>query len=323
MVNTEIFEKETFRLVTRSDFDGIASAVLLKKLGLVHELKFVHPKDVQDGIVEINRNDITTNLPYSPNAHYSFDHHSSEIKRVGEGKHNYITDPTAPSATRVVWNMFGGKKSFPDIDDEFMEAVDKSDSADFTIEDILDPQGWVLLSFIMDARTGLGRFKDFRISNFQLMMEMVDMCMTMTKDEILSHPDVVERVEILHKYKDEFRSQLKRCTTVYKNVGIINLLNENVIYPGNRFLIYALFPEINVSIHNMWRTINKIGVFAVGRSIFNNTNTARIGELMLKYGGGGHKQAGTCQINADKMKQVQEEMLMVLTSPEYNIEENN
>ncbi len=311
-------DEDKFRLITRSDFDGIASAVLLKKANVINELKFVHPKDVQDGVIEINRNDITTNLPYSPNAHYAFDHHHSEFLRVGS-KHNYITDPNAPSATRVVWKMFGGKKSFSDISDDFLNAVDKSDSAKFSIDDILNPQGWDLLSFIMDARTGLGRFKDFRISNLQLMTDLVDMCLELPLEEILNNPDIKERIEVLMEYKEDFKKQLKSCTTMHGNVAFINLLNEQTIYPGNRFMVYALFPDANVSIHNMWRTINKIGVFAVGRSIFNKTNKANIGELMLKYGGGGHKAAGTCQIAVDKMNLVKNDILRVLNDPSNNI----
>ncbi len=316
-----ILETESFRLVTRSDFDGIASAVLLKKLGLVKELKFVHPKDVQDGLVEITRDDITTNLPYSPSSHYSFDNHISELKRVGE-QTNYVIDPTAKSSTRVVWKMFGGKKSFPDIDEDFIEAVDKSDSADFSIEDILNPQGWVLLSFIMDARTGLGRYKDFRLSTFDLMSNLVEMCMTMSKKDILNHPDIKERIKLLNEYKQKFIEQIRKNTTIYKNVAIVNMLNERKIYPGNRFMVYGLYPEINVSIHEFWRTINKVGVLAVGKSIFNRTNTVSIGELMLKYNGGGHRHSGSCQIRMDKMKEVENDILRTLTLPEYNKEYN-
>jgi len=166
-------ENQTYRLITRSDMDGLVCAVLLKKLNLIDEIDFVHPKDMQDGLVEVTAKDITTNVPYVDGVYLAFDHHESEIERVKEKKDNHVIDAGAKSAARVVYDYFGGKDAFPDIDDSMMEAVDKADSAGFTHEDIMDPQGWELLSFIMDSRTGLGRFRDFNISNYQLMMKLV------------------------------------------------------------------------------------------------------------------------------------------------------
>ena len=98
-----------FRLVTRSDFDGLVCGVLLKELDLIDEITFVHPKDMQDGKVAISARDITTNLPYVPGCHLAFDHHSSEIARNGGRRPaNYVIDPEAFSAARVVWRHFGG-----------------------------------------------------------------------------------------------------------------------------------------------------------------------------------------------------------------------
>ncbi|KJR42986.1 exopolyphosphatase, partial [Candidatus Magnetoovum chiemensis] len=165
-----------YRLVTRSDMDGLVCAVLLKELELVNDFKFVHPKDMQDGIIDISSNDITTNLPYVEGVSLAFDHHLSETIRLEERKPNHIIDPEAPSAARVVYNYYGGKERFKTISDDMMAAVDKADSAKFTMDDVLNPKGWELLSFIMDARTGLGRFRDFRISNYYLMMDLIEYC---------------------------------------------------------------------------------------------------------------------------------------------------
>jgi nanoRNase/pAp phosphatase (c-di-AMP/oligoRNAs hydrolase) len=262
---------------------------------MLGDIKFVHPKDMQDGKIEITSNDITTNLPYVEGVWLSFDHHLSETIRVG-AKENYIIDPNAPSAARVVYDYYGGKDRFPAISDDMMNAVDKADSAGFTMEDVLNPNGWELLSFIMDARTGLGRFRDFRISNYNLMMELINYCKHLTIDEILMLPDVSERVELFFSYQEKFKEQLQRCSVLYKNLVVLDLRNEETIYPGNRFMIYALFPDCNISIHVLWGVKKQNTVFAVGKSIFNKTSITNIGELMLEFGGGGHKNAGTCQV---------------------------
>ncbi|OPZ78234.1 MAG: hypothetical protein BWY78_00688 [Alphaproteobacteria bacterium ADurb.Bin438] len=304
--------EKAFRLVTRSDFDGIASAVLLRELGLIDEVKFAHPKDVQDGEVEITRTDITTNLPYSKNAHYAFDHHISEVTRVGE-KSNYIVDPNSPSATRVVYNMFGGKEAFPNISEEFLDAVDKADSAKFTMDEVLNPKGWTLLSFLMDARTGLGRFHHFNISNYQLMYDLIDYCHKHKNvEEILRLPDVKERVELYFAHQDRYKEMLKRCTNVYGTVGVVDLLNEDVLYTGNRFVEYAIYPSVNVTVRVMWRVMGKRVVFACGKSIFNRTNKINVGELMLKYGGGGHKNSGTCQVDFENAINIKDEIISAL-----------
>ena len=300
-----------YRLVTRSDMDGLVRAVLLKELDMIDKIEFVHPKDMQDSKIQIGENDITTNLPYVEGVHLSFDHHLSETIRNKE-RDNHIIIPDAPSAARVVYEYYGGKDRFADKFNDMMEAVDKADSAQFNRKDILNPQGWELLSFIMDARTGLGRFRDFRISNYQLMMELIDYCRNHTIDEIMELPDVKERVELYHHYKKEFQEQLKRCAKVYKNVVVLDLRNEDTIYPGNRFMIYAIYPEANISIHVIWGFKKQNTVFAVGKSILNKTSNTNIGELMLKYNGGGHQNAGTCQIDNDKADKVLQELISAI-----------
>lgn len=288
-----------YRLVTRSDFDGLVCAVLLKDLGILDEIKFVHPKDMQDGKVEITGRDITTNLPYVDGAHLVFDHHLSETMRVGT-KPNYIIDPKAPSAARVVYDYYGGKERFPTISDEMMTAVDQADSARYEREDILNPTGWTLLNFIMDARTGLGRFREFRVSNYQLMMDLIDYCRSHGIAQILELPDVKERVELYTQHAELFVDQLKRCSTVRGNVVVLDLRKEETIYAGNRFMIYALFPDTNVSIHVLWGLKQQNTVLACGKSILNRSSKTDIGPLMLDYGGGGHQAAGTCQVPNDQ-----------------------
>ncbi|MGD8110124.1 exopolyphosphatase [Vibrio sp. TRT 17S01] len=296
--------EKKFRLVTRSDFDGLVCAVLLKQLDLIEDIKFVHPKDMQDGKIEITSNDIVTNLPYVPQAYMVFDHHLSELLRNKEGHKNHIIDPDAPSAARVVWEYYGGTDTFPADWHEMMEAVDKGDSAQFNRDEVLDSTGWNLLNFLMDARTGLGRFREFRISNYSLMMDLIDYCKNHTIEEILQLPDVKERIELYREHENKFKDQILRCGTVYDNLVVLDLTGEEVIFAGNRFIIYALFPQCNISIHKLWGFQKQNIVFATGKSIFDRSSRTNVGELMLKFGGGGHKAAGTCQIATDNADEV-------------------
>lgn len=300
--------EQKYRLVTRSDFDGLVCAVLLKKLDLIDEIKFVHPKDMQDGKVPVTARDITTNLPYVEGVALAFDHHSSETLRVGQ-RDNHVIDPQAASAARVVYRHYGGKERFADIPDDMMEAVDKADSAQYDIEDILAPEGWTLLNYLMDARTGLGRFKNFRISNYELMMRLIDMCLNHPVSEILEMPDVKERSDLYFEQQDRFRDQIRRCATVHRKLVVLDLRNEEVIYAGNRFMIYALFPQCNISIHVMWGLKKQNTVLATGKSILDRSSKTNVGEEMLEYGGGGHDAAGTCQVDNDKADEVLAELI--------------
>jgi nanoRNase/pAp phosphatase (c-di-AMP/oligoRNAs hydrolase) len=303
-----------YRLVTRSDFDGLVCAVLLKELDMIDDIKFVHPKDMQDGKIEITANDITTNLPYVESAYLVFDHHSSETIRNQERRENYIINPEAPSAARVVYEYFGGQKRFPNLSFDMMAAVDQADSAQFSATEILNPKGWVLLNFLMDARTGLGRFKEFRVSNYNLTMQLIECCKTQPIDTILELPDVRERVDLYFEQESRFKAQIQACATVYQNLIVLDLRNEDVIYAGNRFMIYALFPQCNISIHLMWGRQQQNTVFAVGKSIFNRSSKTNIGELMLKYGGGGHANAGTCQVDNDHAEKTLKELVAQITA---------
>jgi nanoRNase/pAp phosphatase (c-di-AMP/oligoRNAs hydrolase) len=290
-----------YRLITRSDMDGLVCGTLLKELDLIDRIDFVHPKDMQDGKIAAGASDISTNLPYVPGIYAAFDHHESEAKRVGGDPANHIIDTRAPSAARVVYDYFGGKSTFANISDDMMAAVDKADAARFSRQDVLDATGWELLSFLMDARTGLGRFRDFRISNYQLMMMLIDACRQHASiEEILALPDVAERVDLYKAHQTLSRDQIKRCTRVEKPLAVLDLRGEETIYASNRFMVYALFPQANISCHVMWGREKQNTVLAFGKSIFDRSNRTNIGELMLEFGGGGHAAAGTCQIANDR-----------------------
>ena len=296
-------QSKRYRLVTRSDFDGLVCAMILKEKGLIDDIKFVHPKDVQDGKVDISSSDITTNLPFDPRVGLAFDHHESELSRLEgvdyEGR--YIIDPDAKSAARVVYDYYGGKEALPRISEELMDAVDKGDSADFTLDEILNPTGWVLMNFLMDARTGLGRFQDFRISNYELMMELIDMCITHSIEDVLASPDVKERVDLYFEQQELFKEQVSRIARVEGRVVILDLRDEETIYAGNRFMIYALHPEAQISIHVAWGFRKQNTAVMIGKSIIDKRSEANIGEICLSYGGGGHRNAGTCQIENDEV----------------------
>lgn len=305
-----------YRLVTRSDFDGLVCAVLLRERRLIDDILFVHPKDMQDGKVDITNRDITTNLPYVAEAHLVFDHHESETLRNTSARSNHVIQADAPSAARVVYNYYGGASAFPNVSDEMMEAVDQADSARYSMKEILDPQGWDLLNFIMDPRTGLGRFRDFTVSNYQLMMELIDHCQKLTIDEILALPNVKERIEVYREHDARHLEQVKQCATVYDNCVVLDLRNESTIWAGNRFTLYAAFMQCNISIHVMWGRERLNTVFAVGKSILNKRGPAaslNIGELCLSYGGGGHRNAGTCQVPNEVAGEVLGELVQALT----------
>ena len=296
------------RLVTRSDFDGLVCAALLKHLGILEDILFVHPKDVQDGKVELGPKDVTTNLPYSPQVAISFDHHDSEVIRVGAPKPNHVIVPGAESAARVVYEYYGGAQAFPGIE-ELMAAVDKGHAAQFSTDEILYPTGWPLLNFLMDPRTGLGRFRDFRISNYPLMMQLIDVCTAMSIEEILETPDVKERVELYFAHAAAAEEQIRRCSRVHGNLVVLDLRDEEVIHPTNRFTLYALFPQCNISIHVLWGLRQQNTVFATGKSILDRGSQTSVGELMLSYGGGGHAAAGTCQVENEDAPRVLGELI--------------
>lgn len=308
-------EAQKYRLLTRSDFDGLVCAILLNELGILGDIEFVHPKDVQDGKVEVTDRDILTNLPYVEGCFKCFDHHLSEEAR-GNQSHgeDYLLEADAASTARIVYNYYGGVDRFSNISLEMMAAVDRADSAQFSREDVLNPGGWELLSFLMDARTGLGRFREFRVSNYQLMMDLIEYCRDHSVEQILALPDVRERVALYESQAELMKEQVRRCTTVHGNLAVLDLRNEETIFAGNRFIIYALFPECSLSMHVLWGKQRQNTVFAIGKSIFDRSSTVNIGKLALEYGGGGHEAAGTCQIDNADAARIQEELIERLTA---------
>ena len=304
---------DKMRLVTRSDFDGLVCAMILKECNLIEDIKFVHPKDVQDGKIELSNTDITTNLPYDQRVFMCFDHHESELTRNKEMKdrNNWHIDGHAKSAARVVYDYYKKEGyALEHISDEIMTAVDKGDSADFTEDEILNPKDWVLMNFLMDARTGLGRFHDFRISNYDLMMELIDYCVNHSIKEVLELPDVKERVDLYMEQSERFKAQLKEISHMEGKVIVVDQKAAgDTIYAGNRFMIYALYPEAEISVHVAWGFKKQNTAVMIGKSIINRSSKFNIGELCLEYGGGGHANAGTCQIDNDKIDSVLPEII--------------
>jgi nanoRNase/pAp phosphatase (c-di-AMP/oligoRNAs hydrolase) len=309
---------DKMRLVTRSDFDGLVCAMILRECGLIEDIKFVHPKDVQDGKVELSGNDITTNLPYDSRVFMCFDHHESELTRNASMKenNNWHIDGYAKSAARVVYEYY--KKEGYDLErisDEIMTAVDKGDSADFTKDEILDPKDWVLMNFLMDARTGLGRFHDFRISNYDLMMELIDYCVNHDIKDVLELPDVKERVDLYNEQSELFKNQLKEISHMEGKVVVVDQKAAgDIIYAGNRFMIYAMYPEAEISVHVAWGFKKQNTAVMIGKSIINKASNFNIGDLCLEYGGGGHANAGTCQLDNDKVDALLPEIIKKLNS---------
>lgn len=288
------------RLLTRSDFDGLACAVFLKEAGVIDHWKFVHPKDLQDGLVEVGPNDCLANVPFVEGCGLWFDHHSSEQERNAyKGKYTGESR-SCPSCAHIVYDYYGGAERFPGCE-ALLKAVDKVDSANLTKDEILNPIGWILLGFIMDPRTGLGRFHDFRISNYQLMEELIDWCRYRPIEEILADPDVNERVALYNEQTERFKAMVLAHTTTLDDIIVSDLRGVDPIYTGNRFLIYSLYPQQNLSV---WIVSGKGGQgcsCAVGYSVLNRTCKVDVGALMLRYGGGGHKQVGTCQFSNEAM----------------------
>ena len=289
------------RLLTRSDFDGLACAVFLKEAGVIDSYKFVHPKDLQDGLVEVGPNDCLANVPFVEGCGLWFDHHSSEQERNAcQGRYQGDSRP-CPSAAHIVYDYYGGAGRFPRYG-ALLDAVDKVDSANLTIDEILHPTDWVLLGFIMDPRTGLGRFREFTISNYQLMEKLIDWCREMDIHQIMQLSDIQERVELYWEQNDQFIQMVKTHTVTRGGVIITDLRGQETIYTGNRFLIYSLYPQQNISI---WIVSGRGGQgcsCAVGHSVLNRTSKVDVGRVMLKYGGGGHRVVGTCQFSDDTME---------------------
>jgi nanoRNase/pAp phosphatase (c-di-AMP/oligoRNAs hydrolase) len=290
------------KLLTRSDFDGLACGALLLYLGIIDDWQFVHPKDIQDGLVKATDTDIVANIPYIPGCRLWFDHHSSETERLGTNAFFEGVSRKAPSCARVIYDFYGGDEKLGRFA-EMIRYVDKVDSADLSIDEITNPRGWVLLGFIMDPRTGLGRFRNFTISNYDLMKQLAAACASKNIEEILDMPDVKERLKAYSEQDKVFRDMLQKVIKVDGNVIVADLRGVETIHAGNRFLMYTLYPEQDISVWIIDGKNKQNCAITVGYSVIKKTATVNVGSMLFKYGGGGHTQVGTCQVpyaDADK-----------------------
>lgn len=298
------------RLLTRDDFDGVVSAALLRKMGLVEQVKFVHPRDMEGGVVHISRRDVIADLPPQSGAYLAFDHH--DVDPVNGSTDNFVVDAKARSAARVIYNHYNGADRFPTVSSKLLDAVDKWESAAFTRQEVLDPEGWDLLGFLLDPRTGLGRFRRFRISNHQLMLDLIDYITDHDVEELLTFEDIRERADVYESHKLDFSRQIQHCSTVRDTVLFVDLRRETTLFAGNRFVKYALFPHTDASVQVMWVFKRRTAAISVGRSIFDGDLSADIGGLMARYGGGGYSYAGACQVPADEVDRTVEEIIEAL-----------
>lgn len=284
------------RLITRSDFDGLACAVLLREVEQIDSVEFVHPKDVQDGKVTVGRDDILSNLPYVTGVGLWFDHHSSEIVRNEETVTYRGRFEVAPSAARVVYNHYGPERLARY--EKLLESVDKSDAAQLTMSDVTHPSGWMLLSYVMDPRTGLAYHREYRLSNRDLMTKMIDLIAQYpdNPEVVLGDPDVQERVQRYFAQQEAFAHVTRERSRVDANVIVTDLRGLGEPPAGNRFLIYTMFPEANIQVRIFDGRKGEFVVCALGHSIFNRTSKTDVGMLLTKYNGGGHRGAGTCQL---------------------------
>ncbi|OGW19518.1 MAG: hypothetical protein A2077_06180 [Nitrospirae bacterium GWC2_46_6] len=304
--------RKRHRLITKGDFDGLVCAVLLKEMDIIDEVVFAHPRDIESGKIEVTGRDITAGLPYNEKVYLAFDYYPGAAASGG-GK-NLIIDSGKPSTSRVIYDYFGRKK-FPRIQEDMLNAVDKGFSGDITIEEILYPTGWILFNYLVDQRTGLERFRKFSLTHSDLLIKLIYYCRRHTIWEIFNIPAIEERHRLYFSSIEQYKTQMLRCSSVHYNLVVTDMRNEKIIYPGNRFMVYALFPECNVSMNVSLDVKNGRTVFVAGKSILDRSFSADIGRVMKKYGGGGHSKAGTCQAGNDDADTVMRKLISEFKYP--------
>lgn len=305
-----LIENRKYRLVTKADFDGLVCGVLLKEVDIIDRIAFAHPKDVETGRVDISSDDITAGLPYKEGVHLAFDYYLGALTS-GEGKKNLIVDVKMPSTSRVIYNYYGRDK-FSNIQGDMLDAVDMGFSARISRDEILYPTGWILFNYLIDHRTGLDKFRRFTVSHNELIIKLVDYCREHTIWEILDLPDVEERLNLYFSCIEQCKAQILRCASVHYNLVVTDLRKEGIIYPGNRFMVYAMFPECNVSLQVVNDANNGKTIFVTGKSVLDRSLSKDVGRIMRKYGGGGHFNAGTCQANNSEADKVLESLISEL-----------
>jgi nanoRNase/pAp phosphatase (c-di-AMP/oligoRNAs hydrolase) len=285
------------------------------ELGIIDRWRFVHPKDLQDGKIDVTENDILANVPYVEGCGMWFDHHASEEDRTAPEERSFkgLFSPEK-SCARVIYNYYGGDNGSLGRFSEMVLYADKCDSADFTVDDIVSPQGWVMLSFIMDPRTGFGRYRNFRVANYQLMDELIGYLQNMSIDEIMKLEDIQERVSLYKSHEREFFNMIVNNSRVVEDILITDLRGIEETFVGNRHVPYALYPETNISIRIIDGKNKENTVFSVGYSIINKTAKVDVGKLMAKFNGGGHKKVGTCQVANEDAEKYIDEMISIMLS---------
>ena len=308
----------TMRLVTRSDFDGSVCTAILEDLGLVDDILYVHPKDMQDNKIEVNENDILANVPFAEGCGLWFDHHSSERARLQlDGKFKGVSK-NSPSAAQVVYDYYKQFEAYAAKLKKFeplIQIAGKADSAQFTKKDILQPKGWIMLAFIADPRTGLGYKHNFTVSNFELMKKLPHLLRTKSIEEILNLPDFQERIKLYNEENAKYEKLIKKSAVVKGDAIVIDLRDCGEIPAGNRFMEYVLYPEQNISLRIVDGKKKQFAMISVGHSIINRTSTIDVGALTLHYGGGGHKRVGTCQVAYADVDRVLGQMLDMINAP--------
>jgi hypothetical protein len=303
------------RLITRSDFDGSVCAALLLELGLIDDILFVHPKDLQDNKIPVGEQDILANVPYVCGCGMWFDHHSSECERLQLAEGFTGMSVAAPSAAQVVFDYFQNRPPHDGRLSRYATLVEMAgivDAARFSRQDVLDPQGLALLAFISDPRTGLGRKRAFRISNLDLMKRLPQLMRSLSVEEILALPDFRERADFYRAENARYRRLLTCRSRVEGEAILIDFRGIDDMPVGNRFLEYVLHPEQNISIRTADGLQRRFAMVSAGHSIFNRTSRVDVGALMLRYGGGGHARVGTCQIAYADVDRVVGEILAVV-----------
>ena len=305
------------RLLTRSDFDGSVCTAILQELGIVDDILYVHPKDLQDNKISVTENDILANVPYVNGCGLWFDHHSSEHERLQLNGRFKGASKKAPSAAQVVYDYYKRNKEYAEQLAQFKELIEiagKADSAEFTREEILHPQGWTMLAFISDPRTGFGYKRSFTISNFELMKKLPRLLRTRKVDDILKLSDFAERVKRYQEENKKYEQLIRQIAKIEGDAIILDFRNYRSIPLGNRFLEYVLYPAQNISIRIADGKNKTFAMISVGHSIINPTSSVDVGSLSLKYGGGGHERVGTCQVSDKDADRVVGEMLAVINA---------
>ena len=285
------------RLVTRGDLDGLTCAVLLSVNEAVDGIALIHPQDITDGRAHIRETDIIANLPYHPDCALWFDHHLHTATANVPPESFRGSFGQAPSAARLVYEFYGGSALMPQFE-ELVRETDRLDSADLTPDDVITPSGYIQLGFTIDGRTGMGTFEKYFLHLVGLLKSGTPI------DQVLEEPAVRKRCDILESESRRFCEELRNHSRVEGNVVITDFRDLDHVPIGNRFLVYALFPEVNVSVRIHWGPNRTFPMALIGHSIFNRSCKTNVGDLAARYGGGGHRGAGSVPLMDEPEQQI-------------------